>query len=401
MITIAPLVAEDLLGSPRWSGVPSTAAIVGGAIGTTLLAGIMARRGRYDGLLAGYVIAAVSSALAGAAVMVGSLPLFITALFFVGAGAGANRLARYASADLYPPERRAASISWMVWGATIGSIAGPTLLEPSRALATGLALAGEAGPFILGTSAIVLSAVVLLAVGSRPLLSQVKEQPSPAHRTARELVRIPRIRLALLAMVVGQIVMVLIMTMTPIHIRGAGHGLAAIGLVISAHTFGMYALSPVTGMLCDRVGRIPVMLAGDVMLIVSGLTAAAAGSSQGLLIVALFLLGLGWNFGFVAGSALLTDDAPVAIRIQLQGVADSVIWGSGGVASLASGVLVAGWGYPTLSLAGAALALVPVVAIGRYAIARQRRSGGPAWMTVVRESGEIGEVKKVPRSAAD
>lgn len=366
MITMAPLVAEDLLGSPRWSGIPSTIGIIGGAIGTTVLAGIMSQRGRYVGLLMGYGVAAAASAAATVAVLLGSVPLFIVALFFVGAGAGANRLARYASADLYPPERRASSISWMVWGGTIGSVGGPTLLEPARALAASLSLTGEAGPYIMGTVAVMVSAILLLGFGSRELLSTIAERRQSAHRTARDLFRIPRVRLALIAMVVGQIVMVLIMTMTPIHIRSAGHGLASIGIVISAHTFGMYALSPVTGMLCDRVGQIPMILAGTGLLVTSGLLAAGAGTSQPLLILALFLLGLGWNFGFVAGSALLTDNAPSDIRIQLQGVADSVIWGSGAVASLSSGVLVAGWGYPTLSLAGAALSVLPVLAIWLY-----------------------------------
>lgn len=366
MITMAPLVAEDLLGSSTWSGLPSTVAIIGGAVGTTVLSGVMARRGRFDGLLIGYGMAAVASAGALAAVVWASLPLFALSMFFVGAGAGANRLARYASADLYPAERRASAISWMVWGGTLGSVGGPALLEPSRALAVGVGMTGGVGPYAVGTATLLLSAMVLGVFGNRPLLSAVTERRQSPGRMVGTLFRIPRVRLAIMAMVVGQLVMVLIMTMTPIHIRHEGHGLASIGMVISAHTFGMYALSPVTGLLCDRLGRIPVIMAGMALLSISGVLAAVAGSSQPLLILALFVLGLGWNFGFVAGSALLTDDSPIDIRIQLQGVADSVIWGSGAVASLASGVLVAGWGYATLSMIGAAVSILPALAVIRY-----------------------------------
>jgi len=366
MITMAPLVAEDLLGSSTWSGLPSTVAIIGGAVGTTVLSGVMARRGRFDGLLIGYGMAAVASAGALAAVVWASLPLFAVSMFFVGAGAGANRLARYASADLYPAERRASAISWMVWGGTLGSVGGPALLEPSRALAVGVGMTGGVGPYAVGTATLLLSAMVLGVFGNRPLLSAVTERRQSPGRMVGTLFRIPRVRLAIMAMVVGQLVMVLIMTMTPIHIRHEGHGLASIGMVISAHTFGMYALSPVTGLLCDRLGRIPVIMAGMALLSISGVLAAVAGSSQPLLILALFVLGLGWNFGFVAGSALLTDDSPIDIRIQLQGVADSVIWGSGAVASLASGVLVAGWGYATLSMIGAAVSILPALAVIRY-----------------------------------
>lgn len=366
MITMAPLVAEDLLGSSRWSGLPSTVAIIGGALGTTVLARVMAHRGRFDGLLLGYAIAAIASVGAGVAVLWSSLSLFAISMFFVGAGAGANRLARYASADLYAADRRASAISWMVWGGTLGSVGGPALLEPSRAAAIRSGFEGGAGPYAMGTVALCLSAAALGLLGSRPLLSAVTERRQSARRMVGELFRIPRVRLAIMAMVVGQLVMVLIMTMTPIHIRHEGHGLASIGIVISAHTFGMYALSPVTGIMCDRMGRIPVIMAGMALLSISGLLAAGAGSSQPLLILALFVLGLGWNFGFVAGSALLTDDAPIDIRIQLQGVADSVIWGSGAVASLASGVLVAGWGYETLSLIGAMVSILPAVAVLRH-----------------------------------
>ena len=167
--------------------------------------------------------------------------------------------------------------------------------------------------------------------------------------------------------------MVLLMTMTPVHIRSAGDGLGSIGLVIGAHAFGMYALSPVTGLLSDRLGRVPVILAGVGILIGSAVLAAGTPGHETMrLTVALFLLGLGWNFGFVAGSALLTDSVPEEDRIRAQGFADSITWTTGAAASLGSGVLLASGGFPLLSFVGVAFAITPVVWIGRHRLLASR-----------------------------
>jgi MFS family permease len=162
-------------------------------------------------------------------------------------------------------------------------------------------------------------------------------------------------------MVSGQFVMVLVMTMTPVHVRHHGHDLAAIGLVISVHTLGMFAVSPITGWLADRYGRRPLLAAGVGTLVVACLLAAAAGDgAYALTLVALLLLGIGWNLGFVGGSALLTESVPAAHRVRVQGVGDALIWGFGAIASAGSGWILQQVGFATLSLIGAALALVPL-----------------------------------------
>ena len=174
-------------------------------------------------------------------------------------------------------------------------------------------------------------------------------------------------RIAVAALIVGQVVMVMIMTMTPVHIRRAGEELGIVGLVIAAHTLGMFALSPVTGFLSDRFGRLRVILAGQAMLVVSALMASlAAGDDRVLLVVSLFLLGLGWNFGFVAGSALLTEDAPPASKLSLQGVADSIVWTSAALASLSSGALLEAGSYSLLALIGAGLVAIPIGLLVRH-----------------------------------
>jgi MFS family permease len=167
---------------------------------------------------------------------------------------------------------------------------------------------------------------------------------------------------ALVALVAGQVVMVLIMTMTPIHLTEHGHGLATVGFVLSAHTFGMFALSPISGRLTDRFGSPAIIGAGFGTLGLAAVLAAVAPPDGGaLLTIALFLLGWGWNLGFVAGSAMLTRGLALAERTRVQGIADASVWGSAAVAGLASGVIVAGASYTALGFFGLALLVVPAL----------------------------------------
>ena len=173
--------------------------------------------------------------------------------------------------------------------------------------------------------------------------------------------RRPNVPVAIVALVTGQVVMVLIMTMTPLHMTEHGHTLGAVGIVISGHTFGMFGLSPLSGRLTDRFGSVPVILAGLVVIAVSSVLAAAAPPDGGvLLFVALFLLGYGWNLGYVAGSALLTTGLSLGERTRLQGLTDALIWSSAAAASLGSGVIMAAAGFAILGLIGAAMIIVPV-----------------------------------------
>lgn len=355
VITVVPLIAEDVLGGPRWSGVPSAVAILGTAFGTSALSAIMARHGRRRGLLVGYSVSAVAALIAAAAAASSLLPLLALAVFSIGAGYSASRLTRYAAADLYEPARQSSAIGWMVWAGTIGSVLGPMLLEPTRQVSEWLGIPESVGPFVLATITFGVSWLVLLValptreVARMPVTAGT--EPSVLSRPARN---------ALIALVVAQGVMVLIMTMTPIHVRAGGNGLATIGGVIASHTFGMYALSPVSGFLSDRWGRIPVILAATVIVAASGVLAASATS----LAVPLFLLGFGWNLAFVAGSALLTESTPESRRVRVQGLADTLSWTTAAVAGASSGVLLSEVGFATLSYIGASIALVPAIAIG-------------------------------------
>jgi MFS family permease len=367
-VTVATIVAQDMAGTSAWAGTPAAAVVLGSAIGSTLLSMLMARRGRRIGLAGGYTIGVGGALVATGAIVAASLPLLLVGTFLIGFGNSSNQLSRYAAADLYPAERRASAIGIVVWGATIGAVVGPNLVSFAGDLAVTFDLPRLAGPYLLpivfvGAAAIL--SFVLLRPDPFELADETAhaegDEPAPDARIG-ELLRRPTVLAAIVALVTGQVVMVLIMTMTPLHMTDHGHDLAAVGFVISGHTFGMFALSPISGRLTDRFGSPLVIAAGLAILALSAVLAAVAPPDGGaILFLALFLLGYGWNLGYVAGSAMLAGGLARNERTRLQGVTDSFIWSSAAAASLTSGVVVSWAGYATLGLLGAGLVAIPAI----------------------------------------
>jgi MFS family permease len=368
VLTVAALAAEDMLGSATLGGLPAATATIGIAAGTAPIAWLMARSGRRAGLRAGLGVAAVGALVAAAAVNINVFPLLVVGMFVFGAGIASERLARYAAADITPPSRQAFAISLVVWAGTIGSVLGPTLLEPAKGLAAWFGLEGLAGPFLVAAATSAVAAVVIdRLLRPDPLSFVTVHSADRSAAVRRPHLTDPKVRVAIVALLIGQVVMVLIMTMTPVHVRRAGEELGVVGLVIAAHTLGMFAFSPLTGVLSDRFGRVAVIVAGQVLLVVSAVLASFAdGDERLLLVVSLYLLGLGWNFGFVAASALLTENADAGDRVALQGAADFVVWTSAAVASLSSGALLEAGSYTVLSLIGASLVAVTAVVMFRH-----------------------------------
>jgi len=265
---------------------------------------------------------------------------------------------------MYSFYRRAATIGTVVWAATVGVVLGPNLVGSSGNVATALGLPPLTGAYLVPI-VFVGAAAILSFVALRPdpyaLADAVHDPMDPGTTPVRELIRRPTVAAALIGLVASQVVMVLIMTMTPVHMTAHGHHIETVGLVISGHTFGMYALSPVSGRLTDRFGSPTVIATGLTVTASASILAAVAPPDGGvLLFLALFLLGYGWNLGFVAGSTLLTHGVDVADRTRLQGAADSLIWSSSALASLGSGIVLAFASYAALGLLGAAFVVIPL-----------------------------------------
>jgi MFS family permease len=384
--TVATIAARALLGSDALTGLPAAVYVLGSAAGSISLAYLMSRTTRRLGLTVGFLASVAGGAIAAFGVAIGSFALLLLGMLLLGTGNSASQLSRYAAADMVPPARRASAIGLVVWAATFGSVVGPQLVEPAGRLATGAGLPELSGPLL----------VPIVFAGLATILAFVFLRPDPyrlAHRVepgspgwdraaapVRQIVRRPAILAAAAALIVGQFTMTLIMTMTPLHMSQHGFGLGPVGLVLSAHTLGMFALSPVSGRLTGRLGALSTIWLGTGVLVAASLLAAVADPMDGLVLgVALFLLGFGWNLGFVAGSSLLTSGLDVSERTRVQGLADALIWTTAAIASLGSGLVLQAAGFTTLGLLGAGVVLLPVwlFATRRHAILAVAGSGRP------------------------
>jgi MFS family permease len=370
-VTVGTIVAHELLGSNALAGAPGATVVLGAALGAVLLSALMARRGRRTGLVTGYSIGVVGAFVATAAVLTRSFPLLLLGTMLIGFGNASNSLSRYTAADMVKTDRRASAIGTVVWASTVGSVVGPTLVPIAGEIALLAGLPPLAGPYLVPVVFVGLAAI-LSFVFLRPDPYELADEDAlalavPGDTTTERvwsIMRRPGVFAAIIALVVSQTVMVLIMTMTPLHMTEHGHSLGDVGIVLSAHTLGMFALSPLSGWLTERFGAVPTIFLGSATLGIAALMAAAAPADGGLILVlALFLLGLGWNFGFVAGSALLSQHLELHERTRVQGAADALIWSSAAAASLGSGLIMAAVGYTALGILGAAAVIIPVLVL--------------------------------------
>lgn len=376
-ISVGALLAQDLLGSDALSGVPTGLFTLGSALAAFLVGRSTQRFGRRVGLAFGFIAGGLGATGVVLASVAGHVPLLFLALFVYGAGTATNLQARYAGTDLAPAHRRGTGTSMAMVATTIGAVAGPNLIDPLGRLAEALGVPTLAGPFILAAVAYGAAGLVLFGF-LRPdpyLLARAIADPEAAASRATPspaAVAPPRVGVGAYVgaavMVLTQIVMAAIMTMTPVHMRAHDHDLGAIGLVIGLHVAAMWLPSLATGLLVDKWGRTPMVIAAGTTLLLAGLLAATApGDSLGLLILALILLGLGWNFGLVSGTALVVDATVPQNRPRTQGNIDVLIALSGAGGGALSGMVVHAASFHVLSLAGGILsvALIPVLLLGR------------------------------------
>jgi MFS family permease len=376
-IATASLLARDLSGSESQAGLAQTAQVLGAAIASYFLARLMSRRGRRIGLVAGYLLGASGAVLAVVAGVVGSMALLLVGAVLLGSATAANSGARYAATDLAVAERRAQSLSMVVWATTIGAVAGPNLTGPAGAFADLLDIPELTGPFALGAIGMVLAAVVVgVMLRPDPLLvarasAEIPTTAPTGTSWGRALTAVrerPVLGYAVLGLAGAHAAMVSVMVMTPLHMEHGGSELRIIGVVISVHVLGMFAFSPLVGMFADRAGR-PIVLAvgGITLLIALVLCASAPEGSSWQIFGGLFLLGLGWSFATVSSSTMIADHAPLDARTDVQGGADLVMGVTAAAAGGLAGLIVDQAGYPALALVTIALAVVVVLAAARSA----------------------------------
>jgi MFS family permease len=386
--TLNSIVGAQLAGNASFAGLPAATVLLSGALAAGGWGFINEALGRRGGLVLGLLLGVLGLGVAFFAVASASFAAFLVGMMLTGFGWSAVQLARFAAADVNPPQARGRAISYVVLGGTVGSVVGPLMTGPAGRFfqaATGDELAGG---YAVGSALFLLSAIIVF-LGLRPDPRDVGRKISALHpssgvngtsagegedgtaRRARDIFRQPAAAVALAAMVVGQLVMVMVMVITALHMKDHDHTLGAISVVISAHTFGMYAFSVFSGQLVDRWGRGPTILAGSATLVLASVAATMSPDVLPLG-VALFFLGLGWNFCYVGGSTLLADQLSPPERARTQGLNDLMVGFASATGSLSSGVIFAAVGYATMGHISAVLALVPFVATALWFRRRPR-----------------------------
>jgi MFS family permease len=366
-LSVGAIMATELSGSAAWSGAAATLSTLGSAFVAIPLAHIAARRGRRYALAAGAGLAIIGAFGMILAATLRSFPIELIALFFLGAATAVGLQARFAAADIPTNRPKAKDISLVVWATTFGAVIGPNLIAPGEALGLSLGLPHLAGPFVLTIIAQTLS-TGFFWFGLKPDPLILAQQISSTGKTiekrklkeAAAIIRSkPVAAFAVVSIALSHMVMVSVMSMTPAHLSSEGHSLSDVGLTISLHVAGMYAFSPVFGVISDKLGARPTILMGQLILLISLAVSGFGASNFTLIVIGLFLLGLGWSAGTVAGSALLSEELATDEKPIVQGFSDSLMSLSGAFGGAIAGTILTIYGFSGLNAA----ALVPVILI--------------------------------------
>ena len=370
-LAVGAIMAASITGTNTWSGMPVATAALGGALASWPLSRFMGYAGRRPGLTLGYGLAVVGAVLGMVGVASGSFTVMLLGMALFGISNTSNLLARYAAADVSPVPQRGRAMGLIVWGSTVGSIIGPNLTGLALRAGAALGVDVTASAFLISVAGYAIAAfLVALFLRPDPLTIARALQaaadggrPAAAARTLRDILGDVRVQVAFATLAVSQFVMISTTSTSPVYLHDQGYHVQTIGLAVSLHLAGMYVASPLAGILCDRFGRLAIIALGAALLIVAvALAGLAPGSDRTLVIGALFLNGVGWNFAFVAGSALLTDALSPAERASVQGLADLVMGLMGATGSAAGGMILGVWGFAILNLVGAVLVLAPLTA---------------------------------------
>lgn len=371
-VSLGAVLAGAVSGRDDLSGLATASVTLGAAAFAVPLARLARGRGRRVALAVGMLVALVGVALVILAKAQYSFALLLFAFVLIGAGQAANLQSRFAAADLATDATRGRDLSLVVWATTIGAVLGPNLVGPGEQLGRWVGMPELTGPYLF-TVVAQLAGVALYLIWLRPdplLLAQRVNTPH-AGRSAVEREDRPRqARFAILAIAASHAVMVSVMAMTPVHLMHRGAELTVVGLTISLHIAGMYALSPLFGTLSDRIGRVRTVLFGQAILVASLLLAFVGQASVLLVGVSLVLLGLGWSASTVAGAALLTESSAPALRTHRQGRSDLTMNLVGAAGATGAGVVLGWVGFG--GLAAVAMIAVAVVTVAAFALRASR-----------------------------
>ncbi|MGO2682968.1 MFS transporter [Microbacterium sp.] len=375
-VSLGALLAADISGDDALSGLATASVTLGAALCAIPLARLAMKVGRRRALTLGNLFALIGIGVVILAAALRVFPLLLVGIVLIGAGNAGNLQSRFAATDLASSRHRGRDLSIVVWATTVGGVAGPLLLGPGEIVGQAVGMPPQTGSYLFSLVAQV-AAFILYIVALRPdplLLAQRIMAAGADQNTAEERRDHPRAaRYAMFAIAASHVVMVSVMAMTPIHLSHMAHGAhgghatpadisSLVGGTIAMHVAGMYALSPVFGILADRWGRLRVVLLGQGLLAASLIFAITVNGQAWGVMVALILLGLGWSASTVSGAALLTEATAPALRTRRQGRSDSLMSFSAAGGAVLAGVILSNFQYGGLAVAASVLVIGTVVA---------------------------------------
>lgn len=370
-MAVGGIMAAEITGTNAWSGLPVGLGALGAALASWPLAAFMARAGRRPGLVVGYGLAVVGAALGMTGTLTRSFPLLLFGMTLFGIGNTSNLLARYAAADVSAGAQRGQAMGLIIWGSTAGSVIGPNLMGIVAVIGGALGLSPAGSAFLIsiaGYGAALLITELWLRPDPLAIARQIHEHVSfrvaERARSIGAILRDSRVQIALGTLMISQLVMIGTTSTSPVYLHDQGHHVDMIGLAVSVHLGGMYIASPLSGWLSDRIGRLPVIgLGGLVLMVAVALAGMAPGSDRTLVVLGLFLNGVGWNLAFVGGSVLLTDALSQVERTSIQGMADLTMGLMGALGSAAGGMVLGTWGFGALNALGALVVVSALTAV--------------------------------------
>ncbi len=366
-VAAGSLLVSSITDSETLAGLAQTSGVLGAAALALPLVRLTAKGGRRLALSVGYTSGVFGSICAILGGSHRNLFLMLVGAFLIGAASAAGYQARFAAIDLATQETRAKQLSFVVWGSTIGAVAGPNLMDPAGNLAEAFNLPRLVGPYLISATTLFFAVIVIqIFLRPDPYLTAEKQasvkQTKGSTKAALSHIRSnPNAFFAISAIAIGHLAMVSVMVMTPVHMKHVDVSLRIIGFVISVHVLGMYAFSPLVGSLSDRLGRVRVIQIGLVFLVLSTIVAGTAQANNAYQLgVGLFLLGLGWSCTLIGGSAFLSESVSLEMRPASQGASDLVMNLAGAGGGALAGVIIGTMSYGWLCL----FAAIPAITLG-------------------------------------
>jgi MFS family permease len=371
-VAAGSLLVASITGSEELAGLAQTFSVLGAAALAIPLARLTSSGGRRRALSVGYAAGVVGSIFAILGGVNSNIYLMLTGSFLVGSASASAYQARFAAIDLVEEAHRAKQLSYVVWGSTVGAVTGPNLMSPAGDLAEKLNLPRLTGPYLISAFTLTFAALLIyMFLKPDPYLTALGEGKSYAagkkhvKEALSHIWHKPIALFAILAIAIGHVAMVSVMVMTPVHMAHVDVSLRIIGLVISVHVIGMYAFSPIVGSFSDRVGKVKTIQIGLGILLLSCLVSGtAAADDVSRLGMGLFLLGLGWSFTLIAGSALLSSSVDSTLKTSSQGASDLVMNLAGAGGGAIAGVVISSLNYGWLC----AFASIPVITLALWSI---------------------------------